>query len=80
MKLTISLPIAVACMMPGFLAAAPSGLVHHWNFDEGPDWHDSAFQSVYNGTQAFDSQGSSHATLQNMAASSWVWVVGCNLT
>ncbi|MES2922878.1 MAG: LamG-like jellyroll fold domain-containing protein [Verrucomicrobiota bacterium] len=72
MRPLTSLPIAAACLIPGFLAAAPAGLVHHWNFDEGPDWHDSPFQSVYNGTQAYDSEGTSHATLQNMAASSWV--------
>ncbi len=54
------------------LAAAPSGLTHHWNFDEGPDWHDSAFQSVYAGTTANDSQGTSPATLQNMGAANWV--------
>ncbi|MCX6855613.1 MAG: tandem-95 repeat protein [Verrucomicrobia bacterium] len=56
----------------GVAVAAPAGLVHHWNFDEGPDWHDSAFQSVYAGTLARDSAGTADATLQNMGAASWV--------
>lgn len=54
------------------LFAAPTGLLHHWNFDEGPDWHDSAFQSVYAGALARDSVGTADATLQNMGASNWV--------
>ncbi|MCU0748937.1 MAG: cadherin-like domain-containing protein [Akkermansiaceae bacterium] len=52
--------------------AAPPGLLHHWNFDEGPDWHDNVFQAVHSGTLASDSEGTAHATLQNMPASSWV--------
>ena len=52
--------------------AVPAGLVHHWNFDEGPDWHDSAFQSVCSNTIAFDSAGIAHAALRNMGGSNWV--------
>lgn len=52
--------------------AAPVGLVHHWNFDEGPDWHDSAFQAVCSNTVAFDSAGTAHAALRNMGGSNWV--------
>ena len=52
--------------------AAPVGLVHHWNFDEGPDWHDSAFRSVNSNTIAFDSAGLAHAALRNMGGSNWV--------
>ena len=51
--------------------AAPVGLVHHWNFDEGPDWHDSAFRSVNSNTIAFDSAGLAHAALRNMGGSNW---------
>lgn len=54
------------------LWATPEGLVHHWNFDEGPDWHDSPFQAVHAGTHANDSHGALHATLQNMAPANWV--------
>ncbi len=56
----------------GGLTAAPTGLVHHWNFDEGPDWHDSAFQAAYAGTLAQDSAGTADATLQNMSPANWV--------
>ena len=52
-------------------AAVTDGLVHHWNFDEGPDWHDSAFQSVCTNTVALDSVGFANATLQNMGPSNW---------
>lgn len=54
------------------LSAAPPGLVHHWNFDEGPDWHDSPFQTVCTNTVAFDVVGGAHATLRNMGGSNWV--------
>lgn len=54
------------------LAAIPGGLVHHWNFDEGPDWHDSAFGSVCTDTEAVDCVGSAKATLVNMGGSNWV--------
>jgi Concanavalin A-like lectin/glucanases superfamily/Cadherin-like domain/FG-GAP-like repeat len=54
------------------VAAIPQGLIHHWNFDEGPDWHDSAFGSVCTNTVAIDCVGGAHATLQNMGSSNWV--------
>ena len=67
--------MALAAMM-GLAATgamgAPSGLTHHWAFDEGPDWHDSPFQSVCTATIARDSVGSAHATLRNMASAAWV--------
>src|SRR5512136_1361235 len=53
-------------------AAIPNGLIHHWNFDEGPDWHDSAFQSLSTNTVAFDSVNGANAVLQHMAGSNWV--------
>lgn len=52
--------------------AVPDGLVHHWNFDEGPDWHEDAFATVCNVTIAYDSVGAADAFLQNMDPSSWV--------
>ncbi|MFN3408487.1 MAG: Ig-like domain-containing protein [Limisphaerales bacterium] len=52
--------------------AAPAGLVHHWNFDEGPDWHDRPFLSVHTGTVARDVVGGAHGSFQNMAATNWV--------
>jgi hypothetical protein len=52
--------------------AAPSGLTHHWAFDEGPDWHDSAFQSVCTATTALDSVGAADAALMNMTSADWV--------
>jgi hypothetical protein len=62
----------LSALTPGFLLSAPSGLVHHWNLDEGPDWHDSPFQAIHEGTQANDSEGALHATLQNMTPANWV--------
>ena len=52
--------------------AVPSGLVYHWAFDEGPDWHDSAFQSQSSATTAFDSVGAADAALMNMTSADWV--------
>ena len=53
-------------------AVVTDGLVHHWNFDEGPDWHDSPFQSVGTNTVAFDSVSGANASLQNMGGANWV--------
>ena len=72
MRTSITRLCLVAAVVTSAQAAVTSGLVHHWNFDEGPDWHDSAFQSVYPGTSAYDSVGGANATLQNMGASNWV--------
>jgi len=68
-RLPFCLTLAVAMSAP---AAIPSGLVHHWNFDEGPDWHDSAFQSVCTNTVTSDVVGGADASLQNMGSSNWV--------
>jgi hypothetical protein len=51
---------------------AVTNIVHHWNFDEGLDWHDSPFQTVCTNTVAFDSAGCAHGTFQNMGSSNWV--------
>lgn len=48
------------------------GLVHHWNFDEGPDWHDSAFGAKCTNTVALDCVGGAAAVLRNMGSSNWV--------
>ena len=48
------------------------GLVHHWNFDEGPDWHDSPFYSIATNTVVYDSAGTAHASFRNMGGSNWV--------
>ncbi|MBI9017764.1 MAG: cadherin-like domain-containing protein [Phycisphaerae bacterium] len=49
----------------------PVGMVHHWNFDEGPDWHDSAFGTHYDGLIANDGVGNANATLNNMDYKGW---------
>jgi hypothetical protein len=49
-------------------AAITEGLVHHWNFDEGPDWHDSAFRSICTNTVVFNSVRGADATLQHMGS------------
>lgn len=64
--------VALCLLTVARLPAAITGLVHHWNFDEGQDWHDSAFQSSYSGSTAYDSVGSANATLQNMGSTNWV--------
>lgn len=68
-----SLTLLAALLLSSLPApAALTGIVHHWNFDEGPDWHDNAFQSVYTGLTAYDSVSGATATLQNMGSSNWV--------
>ncbi len=52
--------------------AVTDGLVHHWNFDEGPDWHDSPFLAVATNTVAYDQVGLADAALRNMGGASWV--------
>ncbi len=53
-------------------AAITSGLTHHWNFDEGPDWHDAPFGSVATISTALDLAGGWNATLVNLAGRNWV--------
>lgn len=67
----VCLGLAVAACVSA-RGAMTDGLVHHWNFDEGPDWHDSAFLSVSTNTVAFDSVGSADALLRNMGGTNWV--------
>lgn len=55
-----------------FFNATAQSLVHHWNFDEGPDWHDDPYLAICNKTVATDIIGNSHATLTNMNSSNWV--------
>ena len=50
----------------------PADLAHHWNFDEGPDWHDDVFQAVSQATTAYDSVGAADADPQNMDGADWV--------
>ncbi|BCU78677.1 LamG-like jellyroll fold domain-containing protein [Luteolibacter sp. LG18] len=63
----------LTALAPLGLHATPlPGLIHHWNFDEGPDWHDSPYQTAYTGTTAYNYGSSPNATLQNMGAANWV--------
>jgi autotransporter-associated beta strand protein len=64
--------VAAAALASSAPAAITDGLVHHWNFDEGPDWHDSPFRTACTNTVAEDSVGGANATLQNMGSSNWV--------
>ena len=67
------LSLVLAAALPtGALGGLADGLVHHWNFDEGPDWHDSPFQTVCTNRIAGDSVGSVAAILKNMDGSNWV--------
>lgn len=56
--------------MLGFISKANSAgfesLVHHWNFDEGPDWHDDPFQAEAKAEVARDSIGSIDARFEGM--------------
>ncbi len=47
-------------------------LVHHWNFDEGPDWHNDPFQRVYTIRTVEDFVSGADADLVNMDSSAWV--------
>ncbi len=49
-----------------------SGLTNHWNFDEGPDWHDAAYQSQSQITIAADLVGGNNAVMTNMNDSDWI--------
>lgn len=62
----------LALLVAAGALAAPTGLVHHWNFDEGPDWHDDPFQAGCTATVARDSAGTADAALQNMGGANWV--------
>ncbi|MBL7076404.1 MAG: VCBS repeat-containing protein [Kiritimatiellae bacterium] len=63
---------AMAVSLASTVWAVPPNLTHHWNFDEGPDWHDAAFQSAYHGTTGYDSVTSNDVTLRNMNNTAWV--------
>lgn len=54
------------------LAALTEGLIHHWNMDDGQDWHDSAFCAGSTNVIAVDSVGQAHALLKNMGKTNWV--------
>ena len=62
----------ISMFLLGPVYGVPTGLVHHFNFDEGPDWHEDVFASVSDATIAIDSVGSADAAFQNMNASAWV--------
>ncbi|AQT69076.1 Laminin G domain protein [Anaerohalosphaera lusitana] len=49
-----------------------SSMVYHWNFDEGPDWHDDPFGSVTDATITKDYGSGADAELVNMDSSNWV--------
>ncbi len=66
------LAVIVVALAGTVALAVPAGLTHHWNFDEGPDWHDDPFQAVYPLTTAHDVVGGADAALQNMDGSAWV--------
>ena len=56
----------------GVQAAITNAMTHHWNFDEGPDWHDAPFGSVATITNALDLVGGWNASLENLSGSNWV--------
>jgi hypothetical protein len=63
----------VALMCSAMAAhATTNNLVHHWNFDEGQDWHDSAFGTQSTNAIAWDFVGTAHATLTGMDSTNWV--------
>ncbi len=63
----------VAVALAGTVAlAVPAGLTHHWNFDEGPDWHDDPFLAAHQGSTAYDLVGGADASLLNMDHAAWV--------
>ncbi|AQT69177.1 hypothetical protein STSP2_02364 [Anaerohalosphaera lusitana] len=64
--------VAVVLMNAGVVFSAPAGLVNHWNFDEGPDWHNDIFNTVCQETVARDSVSAADLTMQNMDSADWV--------
>ena len=49
-----------------------SGLVHHWNFDQGPDWHDDGFGAASAAVVAPDLVGVADLTFRGMDGGVWV--------
>ncbi len=66
------LAVIVVALAGTVALAVPVGLTHHWNFDEGPDWHDDPFQTVHQGSTAYDLVGGADAALLNMDHAAWV--------
>jgi hypothetical protein len=62
---------ALALPAPRPFAATPT-LVHHWNFDEGPDWHDTPFTSPCTNSTTTDIITQSPASLINMGPENWI--------
>ena len=54
------------------MGAGFESLAHHWNFDEGPDWHDDPFQTIATATVVQDRVGSANASLQGMDGTAFV--------
>ncbi len=67
---SFSAAILMLVLSPAY--SVPTGLVHHWNFDEGPDWHEDAFEAVSSAATAYDSVGSADGSFQNMSSSAWI--------
>ncbi|MGA0844960.1 MAG: LamG-like jellyroll fold domain-containing protein, partial [Luteolibacter sp.] len=57
--------LLLATFVQSMHAAEFTSLVHHWNFDEGPDWHDDPFGSIGSADVAQDALGGSDASLMN---------------
>ncbi len=64
--------LITVALSAGVVFATPPGLLHHWNFDEGPDWHDDEFQAEYQSVIVIDYVGGLEMTLHNMDPSDWV--------
>jgi hypothetical protein len=71
-RLIILLSVFIFLFLIPQVFGVPTGLVHHWSFDEGPDWHDDSFQNISQAAIAYDSVSSADAVLQNMNGTSWV--------
>ena len=71
-KKTILLLASLSILIASSLGAGFESLAHHWNFDEGPDWHDDPFQTVSTATVVQDRVGSVNATLQGIDGTAFV--------
>ena len=49
-----------------------SKLVHHWNFDEGRDWHNMPFPFKSEADNAHDSVGEAHASISEPVNETWI--------
>lgn len=67
-------PLCISSAFAGSVVAESdfSGLVGHWNFNEGRDWHDHAFPYVNHSPVAQDYVGTNDISMEKRDSSAWI--------